>query len=258
MKMRKLIFIIFMLLLPTFLYANSGSGIVMSGCTLGYDLLWFGLVGKWDLANDSYLDLSGNGLNLTESGSLAATTGHNGTASAGTVGWPYGYLYIADNALLNPTNSITISAWIKRTSNDSDYHMIVTKIATAGGNHSYTLEMSNTSKIVCRIYSDGSNHLDASSASQITDTNWHHVACVYNHVDIRVYIDGSLSSGANNPQACTTDIYNNTSTFRIGYREYAPGYYWAGSIDDVLMWSRPLGESEILLLYNAGDDFSGL
>lgn len=96
--------------------------------------------------------------------------GFNGTS---------GYAIVSHNASLN-TLPITLTAWVKTSTVDSDYRGIVAK-ASADQTNGYALALVNGSvaaaysRTLLRNVLDGANYLDGGF---IADGNWHHVGFV--------------------------------------------------------------------------------
>lgn len=82
-----------------------------------------------------------------------------------------------------------------------------------------------------------------------------HLACVYNDTDIRIYVDGVLDTGADNPKAHTTGIFNSNASFIVGDGGGLTNEF-DGLIDEVIIFDRALSAAEILNIYNDGIDGS--
>ncbi len=235
-------------------------GTVTNGSiTVGSGALSQSIKGRWNLANRTYTDLSGNGNTLSENSSVFTTdTGHGSGSSLSThfdrnPGYPY--LSRADNASFDITGNLTISAWVKYDVVNT-YQMLVSKWANS--DQSYVL-WTDQGQIKCSLSGNGSTQTDAKTAvSTVTTATWYHVGCVYNGTDIRIYINGSLASnGADNPKTYSSGIFNSAASFIIGTYQYVTTYSLEGSMDDVAIWARALSSTEISTLYGLGDDFSG-
>jgi hypothetical protein len=75
------------------------------------------------------------------------------------------------------------------------------------------------------------------------DGTWHHIAYVQNDSTVRVYIDGVADATDFNFGAATLTL--NTVSLG-GIQRATAGSYYAGLIDDVAVWERPLSEAEVL------------
>lgn len=166
------------------------------------------------------------------------------------------YLSIADvaQAGLDITGDISICAWVKAES-VTGYHFIAGKW-NDGSNESYSVYRSSTSScIVFDLSNDGSSETVAKAAVDLSVGTWMHVAYVYNGTDMRIYIDGALSSnGADNPKTYSGGIYNSTAPFCIGagLNGGSPSFYFDGLIDEVAVFSRALSADEVEDIYLNG------
>ncbi len=143
--------------------------------------------------------------------------------------------------------SFTVAAWVRNldaTFGDGSSNHIFTfnDPTTAIGldkNFKYFLKMG---------WSTYRGSIDVYSASTFPDTNYHHVAGVYDYGNsiFKIYVDGKLEG---------TNTYNltvpiRTSPHYIGDWEGGTGHYsWKGDIDDVRIYNRVISEYEIQQLY---------
>lgn len=146
---------------------------------------------------------------------------------------------------LDITGDISICFWFKPET-DERTHYLVGK-SGANGDEGYLIQTVATDRIYFRLSDDGSSQTTAQTpASAISAATWVHVACVYNGVDMRVYIDGSLASnGAENPKAYVDDIYDTDVIFIVGGRSDKPGSFTDGLLDELAVFSRALSAAEV-------------
>ena len=210
-----------------------------------------GLVGYWtfdgigSVANNQtsyFQDSSGKGNNGTAFN--ANSTGL--TFAAGQVGNAIqldgvdDYVDMGNGSSLNITNSITISMWVYTIGASTQY--IIAKNSTSPSDIQYAIYTGSSSLIT---YLNGGN---VGSSGSVTMLNqWHHIVLVWNKVDARYYIDGSLSGS---PAVFSTTLTPSSSTINIGRRKVSD-YYFNGLIDDVRIYDRPLSVSEIKAIYEA-------
>ena len=86
-------------------------------------------------------------------------------------------------------------------------------------------------------FTSGSN-TSVFSTTQINDGLWHHVLCVNDGADLKMYIDGTLE---NTTVGGGGTMLNGTSYFAIGRREAnTPSNYnfLDGNIDEVYIWDN--------------------
>lgn len=95
------------------------------------------------------------------------------------------------------------------------------------------------------VFEHASAYLPSLLVHDVTITNWVHIAVVYSNQQPRLYLNGALartglvSSRASYPSTC------------LGENGLGYGYY-AGLLDEVSLYDRPLTEAEVLAIYNAG------
>ncbi|MBA3709283.1 MAG: carbohydrate-binding protein, partial [Planctomycetes bacterium] len=193
-----------------------------------------GLIAWWTFdegANTIASDASGNG--------------HSGTLVGGPT-WTTGYLSggldfdAGDDRVsvpdFDPPTSITIEAWIRSRANNGVDSIILDK-----HNSEYDLRLTGNGNL-CGV-AGGVGLVDTSFDFYANAGQWHHVAYVVDSAagQHRLYRDGSLvASGAN-----SAAIGNYGTELRIGrHSQYDFGTF-AGTIDDVKLWSRPLSGAEI-------------
>ena len=198
------------------------------------------LVAHWKFDNNA-LDSSGNGNDGTLSGNPTF-------AAAGRIGASLildgidDYVNCGNGAALEITDAITLSAWIKPDdAGNSEHNPFVAK-----GDTSYSLKHNTTNTIEFFIY-DGAWYA-ANSDTVDTSFNgaWHHVAGVYDGVQLKLYVDGVLV-GSNLHMG---DIDSVAYEVNIGRDAQNTSRLYDGQIDDVRIYHGALPKSEILKLAN--------
>ncbi|MFA5500259.1 MAG: LamG domain-containing protein, partial [Candidatus Omnitrophota bacterium] len=146
------------------------------------------------------------------------------------------YVRVADNATLDNTAAITVSAWIKTSVKDNIYRRIVDKASSAG----YILCMRGDYSGKASLYINGQY---ASTSSNVADGNWHLITGTYDGTTIRMYVDGV----AQGTKAYTGTITANAYDLTIGLNQSTnPGNdAFNGSIDEVAIYDRALAQPEI-------------
>lgn len=197
-----------------------------------------GLVAHWNFDQSTgtvLTDDSGNGLNGTFGSTPTWTPGkiNNSLKFDGS-----DFVQIGNIPQINGASKVTIATWMKRAS--AGAKVLVGKQAT---NQDLAIE----------AYSDGRIYFQASKGSDtygyitLNDTNWHHVALVF---------DGTLSGNANRLKAYVdgvqrtltfkgtvqTTTTTNTAPFYIGR---VAGEYSNGQIDDTWLYARALSTAEV-------------
>ena len=148
----------------------------------------------------------------------------------------------AENVTLN-SNTVTMTAWIKRNGAQSDYAGVV---------------MNNSSGAAGLNFSTGNQlgyHWDSSnwawgSGLVPTDGQWVFAALVMEPTKATIYMyDGTLQSAVHTTSH-TVKTFGGTSY--IGSYMGWSGRYYKGEVDDVRIYSRALTQSEILDLVDGG------
>jgi hypothetical protein len=149
-----------------------------------------------ETSGQSVTDASGNGHPLTlgataaiESSDPVWTAGRSGSALQ--CDGANDHAFTADAPGLRFTGSFTIEAWVKRgTTGTAD--CIVSKGDSDQRN--YWMLIDSSGRVNFRWESSGGSNHEIVSSSLVTDTAWHHVACVYDQAAgrDRIFVDGNL------------------------------------------------------------------
>jgi len=136
-------------------------------------------------------------------------------------------------------SDLTISAWIKVDTWDTDWQALLAK--GEANNYRIARNGNNNERL---SYAGGQNDV---SGGSVNDGDWHHiVAITKDGISSELWIDGALVNlNAGNPT-----ISNNASLpLLIGANpESTTLRRWKGSIDEVALWDRALSSAEITFL----------
>ncbi|HOM18771.1 MAG TPA: LamG domain-containing protein, partial [Thermoguttaceae bacterium] len=207
------------------------------------------LVAYWSFDQQSgsdFLDSSGNNNTAVNNGNVTTVSGVVGNAAnfAGN-----GILTVADSASLDSAAdskaSRSVAFWFKTTTTSNlvvlekgtDQHFVVQteSTTTPPGKISFRVDTVNTNRVM--------------SNNPVNDGNWHHFVATFDVGAgnlMSLYIDGVLQ--ATNTQASPAA---NDDPFVIGARPGSGGSLIApfvGSLDELVVWSRPLAPPEIVAL----------
>jgi hypothetical protein len=143
-------------------------------------------------------------------------------------------LRLAEAPDLDVGGALTLDLWIAPASSAAHptYRLL-------DNNKQYFIAFTNDQRIECGI---GTQFID--SVAQITDTEWHHVACTFDGHELRSYVDGSVSQCGNPTIQPPTDGTDGTA---IG-ASYTFGRYqqaYAGGLDNLHIYARALSPAEI-------------
>ena len=156
-------------------------------------------------------------------------------------------------------DGFTIEAWIQTTTTSSQQVIAEWNNGTGGVGvhfmHSIGVLGGAGSLFANIVDTSGGDHYFATAAGVLNTANFLHVALTYdksNGIAI-IYLNGAVSGSANigvvTPQT-TYDLYLGTRSSGGGV-----GSFFAGSMDEVSLYSRALSDTEILAIYSA--DTSG-
>ena len=199
------------------------------------------LVAWWKLddgSSNTAVDSSGNGHNGTLAGDPNWVDGIAGGALA--FDGDGDYVDIGKDPSFDITRQITVSAWIKVSAFDRDWHAIIAK-----GDRAWRLQR-NWNKDTLEFACSGLVVPDTSwgqiyGTTDVNDGHWHHVAGVYDEEKLYLYVDGKLDASAEAPGT----IRINDEPVYIGENSQTPNRYWNGLIDDVRIYSYALSHDEI-------------
>lgn len=157
------------------------------------------------------------------------------------------YVEVPNSASLNPTNALTIEAWIKPDSFGTNVYSnyIVGKEDWATSSAGYCLRCGSTGSLSFN-FSDGfggwKEVIDSSSSLNIGI--WTHVAGVFDGTKLSLYINGVLSGSL----LYSGTIHTSTYPLRIGGVPYTTSglRLFNGRIDQVDIWNKALSANEIM------------
>lgn len=229
------------------------TSLVGSTGSTGANNLMQNLVGLWHLDEPAGTSGSGSvknnaGTNLVTTPGSATVFGAEGKLNKAAYfdGTGNSIITTAYNNALDNTGSFTVSAWIKITS-ATGYQGFVSNMKITSPWSGYFLATNSTgTKLVCNV--NYSNEL--TGAATINDGVWHHVMCVSNGSNVKLYVDGvqdgnTLTYAAGSTHSGGDPLYIGTDR---NYGSRVP----TGWIDEVAIWNRALHENEIKQLYQRG------
>ena len=212
-----------------------------------------GLVGYWSFNEGTSTvatDFSGNGNHGTLSGDTNWVNGKRGKALS--FDGSGDYVSVANHASLNPT-VITASAWIRAsTASQAAFAPIVNKRNDSEppyNNWILDTGLSGTTHEFC-ITDSGGTGPDFGQwcvASGALTTQWTHVVGTYDGTTQRLYVNGTEV----NQRSVSISVASSNQPLRIGSAEGASTFF-AGTIDEVRIYNRALGPTEVAKLYSSG------
>jgi hypothetical protein len=204
-----------------------------------------GLVGQWALDSTHYNSTTSRVDDLTP-------YGNHGTNYGATVGSDYttfdgsnDYVEVADNAVLNITGDITLSAWVYRNSIGSEDDIIVRGQHVVSG---WRVFISGVNDIRYSTYQSGFFQ-ETHSSNTIAAGQWFHIVATRTGATGKLYLNGAECSYSQQNSHINPTAVNRA--LRIG--AYGDGTSpFDGRVDDVRVYNRALSATEIQTLYANG------
>jgi hypothetical protein len=157
---------------------------------------------------------------------------------------PGGYVAVPDSPVLDPTNSITVEAWINQQSQLGPYDPVVKKAGVGGG---YSVEFDGTGVPTFWVNISAVGWCGTWGGSVLTN-QWTHLAGTYDGTALSIYVNGVPVSSVGLNGA----LVPSTSPLNIGRDPSNIGRLFHGLIDEVSIYSRALSAGEIAAIYAAG------
>jgi len=159
-----------------------------------------------------------------------------------------GYVECGNSALLNPTNCITVSCWVKYDSTKLGQSPALVERRPAANNAGYVLADRCQDRPWFAVYLVGKGWSSAEGLSGTVKTGlWHHMVGTYNGSQVQIYLDGELVG--TNPVSGVLSL--TTAGNRVG-KNAVSAFYLDGTLDDARVYTRSLGAVEVQELYALG------
>ena len=185
--------------------------------------------------------------NLTDSGKSTRPPGLFGGPCGAFASASSQYLQVPDNQALSITGTLTIAGWFRLASANLAGASLAMKYRLSGNARSYGLAL-ESSRFEMVASSNGTTFTIAvaNTFGAPAIGPWYFVVGQHrNGVDIRVSVNG----GAWDVSSFTGGVYDGTANFEIAHFDSQAGYYFDGSVDNVMLWNRWLSDKEIAELY---------
>jgi hypothetical protein len=151
-------------------------------------------------------------------------------------------LAISNRASLNPTNGITIEAWVLAWGGGAGKSFYVVSKDGDTSDRQYILSIGPSGKFRAHIGVPNLVYFDGQTAVQ--QNTWYHVAMTYDRTALNLYVNGTLEGSV----AATGPIIVTSQPLRIGGGGFS-GYN--GLVDEPTLYDRALSISEIQAIYQA-------
>lgn len=210
----------------------------------------YGLIGHWKLDETSgsvAADSSGMGLNGTVIGPPTWTGGavDNALQLAGST-------RVQIPGLMKNPKSVSLAVWANLTAPDLGGAEVVSI-----GDY-FTLRLDEGMLTKASVL-DGSTRIDLTPTQTFTGTGWHHFAVVFNDDDnsFELYINGTLATSLNSSASIAYSGLG-TNTLIGSHGNGQTDLDFSGKLDDVRIYNRAIGPSEIQALYQGGSANNGV
>jgi glucose/arabinose dehydrogenase len=187
-------------------------------------------------AGTSAGDRSGTGNGGTLTGPAWTTTGRFGSAL--NFDGVDDRVVVADANSLDLTTGMTLEAWVRPTAAGGVWRSVVAK--NGAGTVAYDLYANrNTNRPAVEVNLGGRLRITNGTAQLPLDT-WSHMAATYDGTNLRLFVNGTQVATA----AFTGSLLTSTGELWIGGNA-AWSEWFAGTIDEVRVYNRPLTEAQI-------------
>ncbi|MEW6689644.1 MAG: DUF6701 domain-containing protein [Pseudomonadota bacterium] len=204
----------------------------------------------WSGAADEVKDWSGNNLHGTAAGAsgTATTTALNNGSPAFCRSGLFAsgsdqYAETADHALLDITDRLTVTAWVRPASWPGAGLMT---IASKDANYEFHL---NTSGEVFWWWTAGANAITTTGTPAPVGA-WTHVAIVFTRGAQEVYVNG-LQAADNWTNPDRNALVGNALPFQVGSDQGFAGRFFGGQIDEVRIYNYAMSAADVLAVKNS-------
>jgi hypothetical protein len=163
------------------------------------------------------------------------------------------YVDVPDSDSLNPTQCITVEAWIYPKSPLDPVAAPIIKKAGGGGpwgqDNGYALELLGAEEVRFGVCVDENETWNITGSAPLTPDKWSHVAGVYDGAHVSFYLNGEL---VGTPLAASGRIMPSHRPLQIGHDASNPERYFHGLIDEARVYNTALSAAQIQAIYKGG------
>ncbi|WP_160164673.1 LamG-like jellyroll fold domain-containing protein [Pedosphaera parvula] len=215
-----------------------------------------GLVAYWDFntpgantnVNDVFLTFSGtlrnSSSNAWVSGVLSNALSFNGTNA---------YVYVPTSPL-STNGTLSGAAWAWADSRGAWATIMKNWGSTLAGQFHFGLE-DPTGRLNLYIQQQDGTQVGLSEPAQFPTNSWQHVAFVADGTMLRLYRNGVQVAATNYDGTLRTPSPVTLLTMGAKLNDAGtapdPSSFWRGRLDEMAIWTRPLGSNEVMNLYQA-------
>ena len=164
-------------------------------------------------------------------------------------------VHVSDSPSLDLAESYTLSAWIKRQGPGSGFpdqgETVISKHYTHW-NRSYALQLLGK-KEYTHFFDENDDQYEIQGSTIVNDSEWYHVAVTYSYSTgiLSLYLNGVLDNSVSVGQhkIMQTSVPVLIGAFCLSFDGDITRWHFNGSIDEVKIYNRALGEHEISAQY---------
>ena len=158
---------------------------------------------------------------------------------------------IATPDLTSPVKGVTISTWVKLDKLPSELSTSYGSIYDSSAD-AYVLYLDKASGQLRMKVTASTKAYPSIPESMLDTSDWHHVVGVYDGGagTAQIYLDGQLIDVATGTEG--TPLFGTLGSQIPTIGSSVGSNYFDGKLDEMSIWSRPLGQAEISYLYNEG------
>jgi concanavalin A-like lectin/glucanase superfamily protein/calcineurin-like phosphoesterase family protein len=166
------------------------------------------------------------------------------------------FVDLADDPSLD-LSTFTVAAWFNTSVADYTTEAGIANKGgfgseTAGENMNYGIWMDAAEKIACGFETGAGVDNFITSPLTYNDGNWHLAVATYDGATLKLYMDGNTTPVATLVTSSTPET--NAKPFTIGKNSRASDRFFTGKIDQVRVWNRAIGTSEVTALWSSESD----
>ncbi len=228
--------------------ASCNSAITCNNCNISIPIN-NGLVACYPF-NGNANDESGHGNNGVVTGATL-TSDRNGNANkAYYFNGTSDYILAPNSSSLQPTNTLSVCAWVKPDVNSNQWTPVLSKRYTPSSDpwNSYSIDggAANNQKWLFNVSKGTAGSQSSAITTQSANySNWTFLVGTYDGVSQKFYVNGVLDKTISS----SGNIGYSTMGFYIGNNNELSQWF-KGKIDDVRIYNRALSACEIFTLYN--------
>lgn len=196
--------------------------------------------------------ISGVPVTSTSSGWVVGSTGTTLFYNASALLFDGSLDFVNMGDALNPDDlqDFTITAWVNRRSFTGKHTILAKKSGSGASAAGYALWIDDATDTLQFAASDGIDDYTLKSTSTFVAAGWRHIAVVWDQDSAsktEIYVNGTADSATDTGTIGNVNDLSSSQNFRIGAESDGERSFH-GKLDDIRIYKRALGPSEIRLL----------